>query len=217
MRRPLPKAKPASNAPIHRRPYESPVRQQQAAQTRERIVAAGAELAHRLAAWDWRPLTFKAVGKRANVAERTVHRHFSTERTLHGAILQRLVEESGIKFEDLDLADFSGIVARVFRYLSSFAIAPAGVSEPGFASLSQQRREALLGAVGRAAPEWTKSNQVVAAAMLDMLWSVPSYERLLSAWQLDADRAILGITWVIGLLEKAIHEGAAPDLHGKRR
>jgi hypothetical protein len=94
--------------------------------------------------------------------------------------------------------------------LSSFAIAPARVNEPSFASLDQQRRDALLGAVSRAAPDWTKSHQEMAAAMLDMLWSVPSYERLLSAWHLDTDRAIQSIVWVIGLLRKAIQEGHRP-------
>jgi AcrR family transcriptional regulator len=216
LRRPPKTPKSASKAIVQRRPYESPVRRQQAAQTRERIIAAGAKIAHRLAAWDWRALTFKAVGERAHVAERTVHRYFSTERALHDAVLQRLVRESGIKLEGLELAEFPSIVARVFHYLSSFAVSHATVNDPSFATLDQKRREALLGAVSRAAPGWTKSHQEVAAAMLDMLWSVPSYERLLSAWHLDADRAIQGIVWVIGLLQKAIQEGLVPDLDGGR-
>src|SRR4029077_13456726 len=105
-----------------RRLYDSPLRRQQAAQTRERIIAAGANIAHRLPAWDWRSLTFKAVGERARVAERTVHRYFSTEWKLRDAILQRLVQESGVSLDGLELRDFASMVARVYRYLSSFAV-----------------------------------------------------------------------------------------------
>lgn len=197
---------------VERRRYDSTLRQRQAAQTLERIIVAGAHIAHRLPAWDWREVTFKAVGERAGVSERTVHRYFSTERRLRDAILQRLVQESGVTLEGLELRDFAGIVARVYEYLSSFAVSPESVNDPSFASLDQQRREALRSAVVRSTRGWPGDDQEMAAAMLDMLWSVPSYERLITAWQLDTDRAIQAISWVIGLIEKAIHEGRRPGL-----
>jgi AcrR family transcriptional regulator len=195
---------------MERRRYESPLRRQQAARTRERIVQAGAKIAHQLATWDWRELTFKAIGKRARVAERTVHRHFSTERGLHDAILQRLVQECGIKLEELELENFAGAVARMFDYMSSFATSLPIVDYPGFASMDQQRRKAILTAVARSTPGWTDGEQEMAGAMLDILWSVPSYERLRAVWQFDTDRAIQTTTWLIGLVETAIREGKGP-------
>jgi AcrR family transcriptional regulator len=186
------------------------LRRRQAAQTRERIVQAGAKIAHQLATWDWRELTFKAVGKRARVAERTVHRYFATERALHDAILQRLVQECGIKLEDLELKDFAGAVARMFHYLSSFASSLPTVDYPGFTSMDQQRREALLSAVTRSTHGWSNSEQEMAGAMLDVLWSVPSYERLRTVWQFDTDRAIKTVTWLIRLVEAAIRQGNGP-------
>jgi hypothetical protein len=48
-----------------RRLYDSPVRQQQATDTRERIIAAGSELVHGFRTWDWRGLTFGAVARYA--------------------------------------------------------------------------------------------------------------------------------------------------------
>ena len=48
-----------------RRPYDSPVRRQRAAETRERIIAAGAELLHEFAVWNWRALTVRSVAERA--------------------------------------------------------------------------------------------------------------------------------------------------------
>ena len=46
--------------------------------------------------------------------------------------------------------------------------------------------------------------------MLDVLWSVTSYERLVADWNLDPDDAIRGATWVIGLVEDAIRKGTRP-------
>jgi hypothetical protein len=51
---------------------------------------------------------------------------------------------------------------------------------------------------------------MVAAAMFDVLWSVASYERLVVDWQLHRERAIRGITWVIGLVEQAVRNGDRP-------
>ena len=45
--------------------------------------------------WDWRDLTFRSVAERAGVGERTVYRHFPTERHLHDAVMERLESEAG--------------------------------------------------------------------------------------------------------------------------
>jgi AcrR family transcriptional regulator len=213
--RPPPRRKKDTSEPLaKRRRYDSPLRRQQAAETRERIIAGGAELVHGFPAWDWRGLTFRAVGERAGVTERTVHRHFSTERALREAVLHRLVEESGIRVEGLELGDFAGIAAQLFTYLSSFAVSPRPLKDPAFATVDQHRRDALLGAVVRSTRGWSASERQMAAAMLDMLWSVPTYERLLTAWRLDAERAIRAITWVVGLIEEAIRKGRRSGLSG---
>ena len=82
--------------PATKRRYNSPLRQQQTLETRERIVAAGAKLVHSYRAWDWTNLTALAVGECARVSDRTVQRHFPTERLLRDAVLQRVYEVSGI-------------------------------------------------------------------------------------------------------------------------
>ena len=77
------------------RTYDSPVRRQQAEETRERIVSAGAELLHGFAVWNWRALTVTVATKpRLKVmpllrlgaeAERT--RGYAPEESLEGAEL----------------------------------------------------------------------------------------------------------------------------------
>src|SRR6202022_4318989 len=105
-----------------RRRYDNRVRRQKAAQTRERIVAAGSELVHGFETWSWRDLTFKAVAERAGVGERTVYRHFPTERHLHDKLMQRLDSEAGISYEDVDLTNLAGVTAAVFASLQRFSV-----------------------------------------------------------------------------------------------
>jgi AcrR family transcriptional regulator len=73
-----------------RRRYDSPVRRQRAAETRERIIASGVELVHSFKSWDWAELTFRATAEGAGVSESTVYRHFANERELQDAVMGRL-------------------------------------------------------------------------------------------------------------------------------
>ena len=213
------KKKPASpdnknsDEPATKRRYNSPLRQQQSAATRERIVAAGARLVHSYPAWDWTNLTAPAVGERAGVSERTVQRHFATERQLRDAVLQRMLEESGITLQDLELGRFADVTERMFAYLSSFAIAPGTVSDPSFASMDKYRRDALVSAVARATPGWTDQDRETAAAVLDIFWNPPTYERLIAVWGFDSERAIRALCWLISMTQAAISDGRRPDLN----
>jgi AcrR family transcriptional regulator len=193
-----------------RRQYHSPLRRQQTEETRGRIVAAGAEIVHGLPTWDWGSLTFRAVAERAGVSERTVHRHFPTERKLRDAVLQGLMQESGISLEGLELHNFGQLAASLFSYLSSFGMAPQPVTDPSFAALDQHRRDALLAAVDRAARGWPEGERKAVAAVLDIFWNVQPLERLLGMWELDVRQANTAVKWVIGLIEEAVREGRRP-------
>src|SRR5262249_10235326 len=141
-----------------RKPYSSPVRDRRAAETRERIVAAGAELAHELSSWDWAALTFRAVAERAGVGERTVYRYFPAERQLHDAVMQRLNQLAGVDYDHVDLDEFGRLTARIFRSLGEFAAGQTTVEpdDPTFRQVDEQRRAAILRAVRAERPEWTR-------------------------------------------------------------
>lgn len=201
----------AEPSPTKRR-YNSPLRQQQTLETRERIVAAGAKLVHSYPAWDWTNLTALAVGERAGVSERTVQRHFPTERLLRDAVLQRVYEESGIGLDEVKLETFADVTARMFAYLSSFATTPQVQSDPTFLSMDQQRCAALLNALVQATPQWSEQQQKTAAAVLDIVWNPPTYERLIAVWGFDSEHAISALTWLIGVIENAIRDGQRPPL-----
>ena len=94
--------------------------------------------------------------------------------------------------------------------MSSFPIAPRPPLDPTLAAASQRQRDALLAALDRTPPRGRQADRTVAAAVLDVLWSVVSYERMVVDWELAPDDAIRGLTWAIGLVEAAVRNGASP-------
>jgi AcrR family transcriptional regulator len=200
------------SAPVRAcRGYDSRLRLQRAAETRERIVAAGSELLHGSPVRDWQALTVRAVAERAGVNERTVYRHFVNDRGLRDAVMHRLEEKAGIDLARLRLEDVADAAARIFEHVSSYPLKPRPPLDPTLTAAGQRRRKALLGAVAARAAGWPEADRVVAAAMFDVLWSIASYERLVVDWRLDREQAIRGISWVIRLVEEAVREGRRPS------
>jgi AcrR family transcriptional regulator len=193
-----------------RRRYDSPVRRQQAAETRDRIVSAGAELLHGFPIWNWRALTVRAAAQRAGVTERTVYRYFPTERDLRDAVMTLLEQESGVRLDGLALGDLKDMTARMFRYVSEFPVEARTQRDDTVAAANGRQREALMDAVAPFTAEWSDVDRTSAAAMFDVLWSVVSYERLVTDWELGSADAIRAITWVMGLIEQAIRRGKPP-------
>ena len=198
-----------ATAPPRRR-YDNTLRRERAAQTRERIVAAGAELLHDGSIRDWRALTIRGVAARAGVSERTVFRHFGDERALRDAVMRRLEDQSGVDLDHLRLDGIREATARVLDQVGSFPLADRPPLDPTLAEASRRLHEAFVRAVEEATDRWPVADRTLAAAMFDVLWGMPSYERLVAEWQLDHEEAVRGVTWVMGLLEEAVAEGRRP-------
>lgn len=194
-----------------RRRYDGTLRRLKAGETRERIVAAGSEILHGSPIRDWNALTIRAVAEGAGVNERTVYRHFANERGLRDAVMQRLEEEAGVELAGMRLEDVAEVTARIFEHVSDYPIARRRDLDPTLTETGERQRSALLEAVAARTARWPEPDRVVAAAMLDVLWSIASYERLVVDWQLDGGEATRGITWVIGLVEDAIRKGRRPS------
>jgi AcrR family transcriptional regulator len=206
---------PASPAPTRdsqrtSRPYDSTRRREQAAETRRRIVLAGSELLHGADVRDWGRLTIRAVAERARVNERTVYRHFVNERGLRDAVMRRFEEEAGIELEGMRLEEVSDVARRILEHVSSFPLPSRPSLDPTLNEANQRQRRALLDAVASHAGRWSADEQIMAAGLLDVLWSVASYERLVRDWDLDPRQAILAISWVIEMVEVAVRRGGSP-------
>jgi len=198
-----------------RRRYNSPIRRQQSTDTLELILTTSLELMHGALEWDITSLTARTVAEHAGISMRTVQRYFPDERHLRDAVMQHSVDKSGISLEKLKLDKFSKTADQMFRYLASLPVAPqatAPVKDPTYAVMDQQRRNAVLNAVAQATPEWSDNERKVVAGLLDILWSIPSYERMVASWELDADHVIRGLTWLIDLVNEAVKNGSKPKL-----
>lgn len=200
-----------------RRRYDGRLRRTQAAGTRERIVAAGAEILRESSIRDWESLTLRAVAARAGVNERTVYRHFASERGLRDAVMDRLEHESGIDLAGMELADVTEVAARIFAQVSAYPREARPKLDPTLSVAGQRQRKALLDAVTARTEGWPQQDRVLAAAVLDVLWSVAAYERLVGAWHLDRKEAVQGVCWLIGLVQEAVRDGRRPGVTQRTR
>lgn len=194
------------------RQYESPLRRQKAAETRERIIAAGCELLHRSSIRDWRALTIREVARQAGVNERTVYRYFTNERGLRDAVMNRLERNAGVDLASMRLEDISDVTTRILAHISSYPREAKRPLDPTLTEANRRQREALFNALGTWTTTWSASQIQAVAAIFDMLWSVACYERLVVDWQIESDDAIGTVAWVVRLLEEAVRQGRRPHL-----
>lgn len=202
------------DAAATRRPYDRTSRQQGAAETRDRIVAAGCDLLSESPIRDWRALTMRAVAARAGVNERTVYRHLTNERGLRDAVMRRLEQRAGIDLDELELDDVDDVARRIFATVASHPLERQAPMDPSLEQAGRREQVALMRALAPHVEGWSDADRTVAAAMLNALWRVDVYEHLAVDWNLDRDDAVAGITWVIGLITDAVRAGRAPGADG---
>jgi AcrR family transcriptional regulator len=159
---------------------------------------------------DWRALTIRGVAQEAGVNERTVYRYFGNERGLRDAVMHRLERNAGIDLEGMRLDDIADIATRILVHVSSYPLRWKPALDPTLSNANLRQRTALFGALGDWTAEWPESDRVSAAALLDVLWSVATYERLVSDWDMERDEAIRTITWAISLVQEAVRSGRRP-------
>ena len=160
---------------------------------------------------DWRALTVRGVAEQAGVNERTVYRYFGDERGLRDAVMHRLEEQSGIELDGMRLEDVGDIAARIFEHVASYPVRPKPALDPTLADANLRQRGALLGALADATPGWSEPDRRVVAALLDVLWSVTTYERLVTDWDLGSAEACRSVTWAIDVIREAVHDGPGPS------
>lgn len=192
------------------RPYDSPLRRAQAASTRDRIIAAAYTLLRTSSIRNWRSLTIRAVAEEAGVNERTVYRHFSNERGLRDAVMEHMETTAGIDLTDLRLEGIAEVAERIFTHVSSFQREPKPPLPATLTEANLRQREALHDALAPWTSTWSPADAAAMAAVFDVLWSVGAYERLVADWQVDRDRAIGTLTWVIELVAEAVRQGRRP-------
>ncbi len=186
------------------------MRRQRAGETRERIVTAGCRILQTSSVRDWKALTIRGVAEQAGVNERTVYRYFGNERGLRDAVMQRLEQEAGIDLDGMELGDVADMAARILTHVSSYPLRPKPPLDPTLADANLRQRSALFAALAESTARWSEMERHAVAALLDVLWSVATYERLVSDWEMDSDEAIRVVTWAIDLITTAVRGGQQP-------
>jgi AcrR family transcriptional regulator len=170
--------------------YHSPLRESQAAATREQIVEACVALMQRGA-----DLTYAAVAAGAGVQERTVYRHFPKKEDLETALWDWILQH--LTHADFAARDEEQLVAAMRESFAGFdAGAPliqAMLHSPqGLAVRRGQqpmRRAMFEACVDSAVPGAPPQVRGRAAAVLQVLYSAASWEFLRNFWDMDATEA----------------------------
>jgi AcrR family transcriptional regulator len=142
--------------------------------------------------------------------ERTVYRYFGDEKGLRDAVLHRHAQNAGIELDGMQLEDLAKVATQVFEHISTYPIDARPQLDPTLIEANQRQNDAVLGAMVARTEGWPSDRQMLAAAMVDVLWSVATYERLTVNWHADLKQATDGVTWVIGLIEEAVRNGREP-------
>jgi hypothetical protein len=82
--------------------------------------------------------------------------------------------------------------------------------DPTFVGVDARRRDALLRAVAASAPGWSESEQRVTAGLLDVLWNLPAYERLVGIWGVEGTTATEAVNWLMAKVIEAIDGDSPP-------
>ena len=112
------------------------------------------------------------------------------------------------------LDNLADVTARVFASLRRFAIkdtmgTPHG---PAFAGADTRRHEALERAVATRASDLPDVQRRALAGLLDILWSPPTYERLIGVWNLENPEAVGAVQWLIAKVIAAVESNEPPTI-----
>ena len=191
--------------------YHSPLRQEQAAATRARIIQACLSIMEA-----GEELTYGAVAAAAGVQERTVYRHFPAKADLEAGLWDWILE-------NLTHADFRARTEDelVAAMRGSFAGFDAGApliqamlhSRQGLAVRTgqQPRREAMFRACADATvPGAPAEIRTRVAAALQVLYSASAWEVLRSFWDMDATEAAATTELAIRAMLAGLRAAHAP-------
>ena len=197
-------------------PYRSELRAEQAAATRQRIIEAAVE---GFAPWST-DLPFDRVAERARVSERTVYRHFPTQKDLFDAVAAHVVARSGWNPDEVEADSLGATAARAFTYFGTlFPRVDRAPEAPGMKALRNKRFEMIDRIVG----PYTNGMDPVQArgifAVFDGLVRVQFLRGMHEHWGLGGQDAGRAIEWAINALFDQLRQEEAwkPKRRSKKR
>jgi len=182
--------------------YVSPLRQQYAAQTRERILDAAID---GLKEGDLEGLTIARVAKDAGVTERTVYRHFQTREDLIKAVWPRMGTRLGIPGLPQTVEALLSAPGRIYPRFDTEAgaVRASMYSQAGReirATANPARHQAFTGLVARAQPELDEAARRRRAAVIQMIGSSHGWACFKDYWGMDTQEAARAAEEAIAIL-----------------
>jgi AcrR family transcriptional regulator len=177
--------------------YQSELRAEQAATTRQRIIEASLQ-----GFAPWSPnMPFDEIAKRARVSERTVYRHFPTQKDLFDAVAAHVIARSGWNPDEVEADTLGATVAHAFTYFGTLLERTAPRSDmPELQALRAQRFAMIERVVG----PYTKGMDPVLArglmAVFDGIVRVPFLRGMHEQWGLSGKDAGRAVEWTIRAL-----------------
>jgi AcrR family transcriptional regulator len=190
--------------------YESPLRDEQKAETRRRIVAAAERLMQDA---DLVELTFAAVAREAGVQERTVYRHFATKGDLLDALWDALDPRIGTaSFPDSEAALVEA-PRRVFpafddneNLMRAFWSTPQG--REFRLRVNDKRKAAIRKAVADAVKDLPANEARWVTAAAQLLYSGAAWQTMKDYWGFSGDEAGKASSFMLQLIFDAARRRA---------
>jgi AcrR family transcriptional regulator len=190
--------------------YESPLREEQKAETRRRILGAAERLMQDA---DLGELTFAAVAREAGVQERTVYRHFATKGDLLDALWDALDPRIGTaSFPDSEATLIDG-PRRVFpafddneNLMRAFWSTPQG--REFRLRVNDKRKAAIRKAVADAVKDLPANEARWVTATAQLLYSGAAWQTMKDYWGFSGDEAGKASSFMLQLIFDAARRRA---------
>jgi AcrR family transcriptional regulator len=193
------------------RPYDNTLRREQAQATRERILEHAIRA---LAEAGPEGVTLAELARGAGVSEPTLYRHFGSRERLYEELEARVQAEVGLPPVPARLSDLPSHASAVFETMAGHeqlirAVVRTGVGREVHRQ-GRSRRTALLRRIlAEQAPHLDAVSRERLLALLRVLVSWESYERLTTELGLAAAEAGETVEWMLGTLLKSVMEEGA--------
>ena len=195
------------------RSYSSPLRAEQTALTRRRILDAAVEILNERDAGD---LAMQDVADRAGVSVRTVYRHFASRDELLdglvGAIDEQLVAVAGPPPATADeyVEVGASVIPAVFQVEPLYrALFATRAGRESHVRSAHRRRAEIAYAFADELAALDDDDARLATAILHLVTSSKAVLFLKDYWELDPDETGRAIAWAMGVLTDALRDPEA--------